>query len=198
MGDAEAEFGFGDAHLGEFELDRRGTHKRARLRDDGNILCQYSNLEIIFCEHWDIVVLILYTCWSSHSKSNETIPHKAGPPYAFPGLLFRRFHIRVLGVSMQTNRMCKGNGHAHPMPCIFLVVGSFVPVCHQKKGLDEGYAIDFVVEVVEDLLIQLCTFFSKSADLLSLFGRTPCELLFDSCTPLQPNSSYPRMQCLRT
>ena len=67
---------------------------------------------------------------------------------------------------METNCMCEGNGHTHPMPCIFLIVGGFVPISHQEKGLDEGYAIDFVVEVVEDLICQFRTFLSESTDLL--------------------------------
>jgi hypothetical protein len=51
--------------------------------------------------------------------------------------------------------MCERDGDAHPMPGVFLVVGCFVPVGHEEEGLDEGYAVDFVIKVVEHLGTQI-------------------------------------------
>ena len=47
--------------------------------------------------------------------------------------------------------MCEGDGYAHPVPGVFLIVGGFIPVCHEKEGLHEGDTVELVVEVVEDL-----------------------------------------------
>ena len=48
--------------------------------------------------------------------------------------------------------MREGDGHAHPVPGVFLVIGRLVPVCHEEEGLHEGDAVELVVEVVEDLI----------------------------------------------
>jgi len=37
------------------------------------------------------------------------------------------------------------------MPRIFMIIGSTVPQCHEKKGLDQTDPILFVVKVVQEL-----------------------------------------------
>lgn len=51
--------------------------------------------------------------------------------------------------------MSQRDGYSHPVPCILLVVGSFVPVSHQKEGLYENEAIKLIVKIVKQLVIVL-------------------------------------------
>lgn len=64
-------------------------------------------------------------------------------------------------------------GHTHPMPGILLVIGCFVPVCHEKQGLDEYETVALVVKVVQKL-------------------RTSVSL-YPSYTDCTCEASYPRL-----
>lgn len=37
------------------------------------------------------------------------------------------------------------------MPCIFLIVWRFVPICHEEEGLNERDSVNFIVEIIENL-----------------------------------------------
>lgn len=37
------------------------------------------------------------------------------------------------------------------MPSILLIVWCFVPICHEEEGLNKGFTVDFIVEVIEHL-----------------------------------------------
>ena len=47
--------------------------------------------------------------------------------------------------------MGEGDGDAHPVPGVLLVVWGLIPVGHEEEGLDDGDAVGFVVEIVQGL-----------------------------------------------
>lgn len=52
---------------------------------------------------------------------------------------------------MQADGVGEGNGNAHPVPGVFLVVGGLVPVGHLHERLDEHEAVLFIVKVIQEL-----------------------------------------------
>ena len=84
MADAETELRFRDAHLRQLALRFHVSDQGAVHWDDGDVFRQRLDLEIIFCEHWDVIVFVLDASWAPHAECHQTIAHEAGPPYSLP------------------------------------------------------------------------------------------------------------------
>jgi len=149
--DAQTQLGLRDAHLRHHPLRRHVAHQRAVRRQDADVVRQRRDLEVLLGEHRHVVVLVLDPRRPPHAQRHQAVPHEARPPDALPQLLLAGLHVGRLGVAVQPDGVRERDGHAHPVPGVFLVVGGFVPVGHQEEGLDEGDPIYFVVEIIENL-----------------------------------------------
>ena len=68
---------------------------------------------------------------------------------------------------MKTNCVGERDGNAHPVVAVFLIVWCFIPIGHEQQRLNKGYAIDFVIKVVQELARELVYGFAENDILCS-------------------------------
>lgn len=95
-----------NADQSQLPLDRDVFGDEAVRWDAGYAIWNRGDIEIVQSQHRNVEALCPYLHLSSHAECEETVSHVDRPAYALPEFDALAAQIRVVLVTMETNRFC--------------------------------------------------------------------------------------------